>query len=295
MYTESMKKLRSSWRWYLLGLLALANILTWYVVVRESRQGELTVAFLDVGQGDSIYIEAPNGNQMLIDGGPDKKVLRALGKVMPFYDRSLDIVAVSHPHKDHIAGLDEVLRRYEVGAAMSSGTEHKTAEYDLWKKTLEAKGVQEIFGRRGMRVHLGGGAELEVLLPNQDVTHEEPHDGMLVMQLRYGETAIMLTGDMEAALENYLIAFDGPKLKSNLLKVGHHGSRTSSSLAFVGHVSPEYAVIQSGKDDSYGHPHPETVGTFKRLNIPMLLNEQLGTIVVTSDGNRMSVEERATH
>ena len=275
----------------MVALLVLSNLLTWYAVVRETHHGILTIAFLDVGQGDSIYIEAPNGNQMLIDGGPDKKLLRSLGAIMPFYDRSVDLIALSHPHKDHIAGLDELLQRYDVGAALSSGAEYKTAEHDLWKRLLREHAIEEIVGRRGMRINMGSGVSLDVLLPNQDVTHVKTvHDSMLVMQLHYGKTAVMLTGDMEEPLEHYLVVYDGARLKSDVLKVGHHGSHTSSSQAFVGSVAPTYAVIQSGVGNSYGHPHKETLATLEQFKIKLFRTDQLGTVTMHSDGNHVSFE-----
>ncbi len=278
------------WRFYVVSLLILGNLLTWYVVVRETRNGVLTVAFLDVGQGDGIYIEAPNGNQLLLDGGGDKTVLRSLGKVMPFYDRSIDLLAVSHPHKDHLAGLDEVLQRYDVGAVLSSGMQHGTAEYKLWGHLIEVQGKQEIIARRGMKINMGGGVVLDVLLPNQDVSQvKEVHDGMLVLQLHYGKTAVMFTGDMEEPFEKYLVAFNGATLKSDVLKVGHHGSRTSTSEAFLGYVAPTYAVISLGAKNEYGHPHKETLAILHRFQIPIFRTDERGTIVMKSDGERILV------
>lgn len=264
-------------------------MIVWYANFREDRADILTVAFLDVGQGDSIFIEAPNGNQLLLDGGPSKKVLESLGEVMPFYDRTIDALALSHPHSDHVAGLDEVLLRYLVGVAITSGTEGKSSEFILWESLLKNFGVEEVIARRGMRIDMGEGVYLDALLPSRDVYEETPHDGMLVFQLHYGKTAIMLTGDMEKSLEQYLLAFDGTKLKSDVLKAGHHGSKTSSSESFVGYVSPYYAVISSGKDNKYGHPNNETLDTFDRFKIETLRTDEKGTIIFESDGEKMTL------
>lgn len=285
------EKLKNSLKIYALIVLILANALVWYAVFREDRQGVLTVSFLDVGQGDSIFIDAPNGNQILLDGGPDKKVLRELSGVMPFYDREIDLLAFSHPHMDHITGLIDVLNRYSVAGFLSSGTKTQTPEYFAFRKYLEAQPpseIKEIIAERGMTVDLGDDVYLDVLLPVGDATNLEPHDGMMVTRLRYGNTAILFTGDMEQGLENYLVSLDGTKLKSDILKVGHHGSKTSTYESLLGNVSPKYAVISDGKNNSYHHPNPETLKRLTDFGIPILRTDESGTITFKSDGERIA-------
>lgn len=143
-----------------------AAVLVWYAVLAESRSG-LMVAFLDVGQGDAIFIQAENGNQILLDGGPNKSVLRQLSKIMPFYDRSIDMTISSHPHADHIAGLVEVLKRYDVGSAVEPGTNPNTPEYKEFKNLLSDKKIPHFYGRRGMRINLDKNLYLDILLPGR--------------------------------------------------------------------------------------------------------------------------------
>jgi len=131
MSKKAHPKRESYWRAYLIVFLFALNFFVWYTIFQESRQGALLVSFLDIGQGDAVFIEAPNGNQLLLDGGPDKSVLRALGKVMPFYDRSIDMLAVSHPHRDHLEGLNYILERYKVGVVVSSGTKSESTVPDI--------------------------------------------------------------------------------------------------------------------------------------------------------------------
>ncbi len=269
----------------ILGVFVLGNIFIWYVVFAEDRHDLLTVAVMDIGQGDSIFIDAPSGNQLLIDGGPNGKVLRALSGVMPFYDRSIDLLALSHPHADHVAGLVDVMRRYDVSAIVSSGTQHNTPEYESFQK-LNIKNYILI---RGQRINLGRGVILDVLLPDRDVTNVKPHDGMLVMKLTYGQTCVMLTGDMEDNLENYLLYLSGESLKCDVLKVGHHGSKTSTSQEFVGAVSPKFAVISSGAGNRYGHPHQETLDTLTKFNVETLRTDIVGTVIFKSDGQQVKV------
>lgn len=284
-----MDKLKS-FRWHFLALLFLATVFTWYVVYREDRHGIMTVAFLDVGQGDGIFVESPNGNQLLLDAGPDKKILRSLGEVMPFYDRSIDLLAISHPHLDHFGGLIYVIPRYDIGGFISSGTIHETSEFSVFKKSLASKNIKNIAVRRGAEIDMGDGVVLDVLLPDRDVENSKPHDGMLVMKLNYGKTSILLTGDMEENLENYLISLDGEQLQSQVLKVGHHGSHTSTGRNFLGYVSPDYAVISLGANNSYGHPHRETLESLEKFDVKTYRTDRDGTVIVKSDGESVIIK-----
>lgn len=277
---------------YLIIFLTVANVFIWYAVSRENREGILTVSFLDVGQGDAIFIDAPNGDQILIDGGPDKKVLRSLGGAIPFYDRSIDLLALTHPHADHLAGLLEVLPRYSVLGFLSSGTKAKTPEYFSLTNYLGTKrpsGMQEVVAKRGTKINLGDGAYIDVLLPITDVASSSPHDGMAVYRLVYGKTSFLFAGDMEKGMENYLVAADGAKLKSDVLKVGHHGSKNSTSEAFLGYVSPKYAVISVGVDNTYGHPAEETIIELEKFGAEVLRTDKLGTVTIKSDGEKISL------
>ena len=274
-----------------LFLLALFSgaVLVWYAVFAESRSG-LVVAFLDVGQGDAIFIQAENGNQVLLDGGPNKAALRQLPKLMPFYDRSIDMLISSHPDADHLSGLVEVLKRYDVGAIVEPGTGKNTPEYLEWKNLSENKKLVVFYGRRGMRINLDKNLYLEILLPAISAENLDVHTGMLVAKLVYGKTSYLLTGDMEKSLENYLVFIEGKKLKTDVLKVGHHGSRNSTSESLLGFSSSKYAIISVGKDNSYGHPHKETSDLLSRFGISVFRTDESGTIKIKSDGENMSIE-----
>jgi competence protein ComEC len=273
---------------FLLALFGLA-VLVWYAVFTESRSG-LLVAFLDVGQGDAIFIQAENGNQVLLDGGPNKAVLRQLSKIMPFYDRSIDMIINSHPHADHLTGLVEVLKRYKINSAVEPGTDPNTPEYREFENLLSDKKILHFYGKRGMKINLDKNLYLEVLLPNVDVKNLDPHAGMLVAKLVYGNTSYLLMGDAEKPLENYLVSLEGSRLKADVLKIGHHGSSKSTSEGLLGFSSPEYAVISVGKDNSYGHPHKETLEILNRFGIKILRTDELGTIKIKSDGINIALE-----
>ncbi len=285
-----MQSFRRNGKWYVLGVLCVATILIWYVVIREDRQGILTVAFLDIGQGDAIYIEAPNGNQMLIDGGPPKAILSALPRVMPFYDRSIDLILVTNPDKDHDSGFIDVLNSYTVGKEVEPGTNSPTATYAELEKTIAAHGVPKVLARRGMTIWLDKkrGVGFHILFPDRDVSKLTTNRGSIVGRLVYGATSVLFTGDSPQPIEHYLISLDGRKLASDVLKVGHHGSRTSTSPEFVGFVSPTYAVISDGAGNKYGHPHKETLDTLSRFGVKIFRTDLLGTIVMHSDGQTIS-------
>lgn len=281
-----MQKIREHLRWYILGLLFVSTIFIWYAAIREDRQGILKIAFLDIGQGDAIYLEAPDGNQMLIDGGPPKTILSALRKVMPFYDRSIDMILVTNPDKDHMGGFIDVLKSFKVGEVVEPGTASPSATYAELEKTIVASHVPKILARRGMTIWLDKkhGVGFHVLFPDRDVFGMATNDGSIVGKLIYGNTSVLFTGDSPEKIEHYLVTLDGKKLASDVLKVGHHGSRTSTSAEFVGFVSPAYAAISLGAGNSYGHPHKETLDTLNQFGVKIFRTDQMGTIVMKSDG-----------
>lgn len=285
-----MKSFKKNFKYYFVGLLFLLTLFVWYAVFAETRDG-LLIAFLDVGQGDAIFIEAPNGNQVLLDAGPNNKVLRELSKIMPFYDRSIDMLIESHPDKDHIGGFVEVLRRYNVGLAMEPGVRSKSAAYKELNNLIAKKNIRKILARRGMRVDFGDGVYLNILFPDRDLSNVNTNTASIIAKLVYGKTSFLLTGDSPKAIENYLVSIDGKRLKSDVLKVGHHGSRTSASELFFGYVSPRYAIILAGKNNRYGHPHKETIDLLNQFEIPILSTINLGTIKIKSDGEKLTVEK----
>lgn len=277
--------LRQNDKRYILGIFFLVNFFIWYALVAETTRAELAVSFLNAGQGDSILIEAPGGNQILIDGGSGKQVLRELGKVLPFYDHSINIILTTHPDKDHIGGLPEVLNRFKVDYFVEPGTESDTGAYKELEKIIDKKNIPKFIARRGMVIDLGRGVLLSVLSPYSDVTHlKQTNDASIIIKLTYGDTSVMLTGDAPEKIESRLVSLDGKNLKSDVLKVGHHGSRTSSGAAFLGYVNPGYAVISVGAKNSYGHPTQEVIDRLQKLKIKILRTDQDGTIVFKSNG-----------
>ena len=251
----------------------------------------LTVAFLDVGQGDAIFIETPDGVQVLIDGGPDSGVVRELSKQLPFFDKTIDVVLATHSDKDHIGGLIDVLERYQVETIIRTENKNDTEVAALFDTFQNTEGAEVYFARAGQQLQIGASTTLLILSPQGDPTDWESNTASIVAQLEYGESTFMLTGDAGVNIEEYLSETYGSLLQSDVLKLGHHGSRTSSGDIFLDTVSPRYAVVSAGAGNSYGHPHKEVVENLDERDIEILQTADLGTIVFKSDGKNIWIEE----
>src|SRR3990167_3826571 len=272
-------------RWHGVLILLCVNAVLFYGVWSETRTGILRVSFLNVGQGDAIFIESPAGIQILIDGGsPNKKVLFELGALMPFYDRSIDVVVATHPDEDHIGGLSDVLERYAVGVVLDSGLPRDTASFRRFEEIIKEKNIPYIQGARGERIYLGNDTYADILYPDRDLLGVEPNIASIIIKLTYGENTFLFTGDAPVSVEEYISQLEKDNLDVDVLKIGHHGSKTSTSETLLGLASPEYAVISVGKDNSYGHPHPDVLLRLKKFEIPILRTDESGTIVFTTDG-----------
>ncbi|MEK7627827.1 MAG: MBL fold metallo-hydrolase [Patescibacteria group bacterium] len=257
------KRLWVSWACVVLVALITVTILS----ISRDNGRYLRVSFLDVGQGDAIFIESPTGYQVLIDGGRDRSVLRELSREMHWYDRSIDLVIATHPDSDHISGLNDILDRYRVAEIFDSGVVHDAPAAISFRKKSQAEGARMSAPLRGQVVDIGGGAYIEILFPDRPVPHLETNTASIVVRVVYGATSFMLTGDSPQVIEEYLVYLDGSALQSTVLKAGHHGSRTSSSPQFVATVAPTYAVYSRGCDNSYGHPHKEVVAIFTQIGV----------------------------
>ncbi|HEY0948358.1 MAG TPA: ComEC/Rec2 family competence protein [Candidatus Paceibacterota bacterium] len=269
----------------LIALLAVGNAFL-FAFILWPQERALTVAFLDVGQGDAIYIESPTGVDLLIDGGKDRSAVRELPKIMGPLDRKIDIVLATHPDADHIGGLPEVLSRYRAGTILESGKAGDSSQADRLTASIrrEAGAVYGI-AKQGMRIHLGDGAYADVLFPEGNASQlRETNDASVVLRLVYGDSEFMLTGDAPSWVEGRLAQKYGTGLRSDVLKAGHHGSRTSSSDAFLAAVMPQTVVVSAGKDNPYGHPHPEVLESVREIGASVVSTAESGTIVFRSDG-----------
>lgn len=279
-----MSAIQKNFHLLVLSALAFAVVAVWQSVFAFGADKNLTVAFLDVGQGDAIFIETQNGNQMIIDGGPDRKVLQEIARLMPFGDRSIDVLVVTNPDKDHFAGFIEILGRYDVGVVIEPGTRPETEIYKEFQAVVAERGVERRIARRGMDVVLDDGVIFNVLFPDRDVSNWNTNDGSIVARLSYGATAVLFPGDATKLSEGIVGKLDGGFLKSDILKVGHHGSHTSTGAAFLSLVRPAYAVISAGAHNRYGHPHNEVISALNKSGAEIFVTAETGTLRFESDG-----------
>lgn len=291
---EEVSFYRKYLKWYfILGLLVIV-ILLLYAVFLKNTEGVLKFTVMDVGQGDSIYIESPTGVQIIVDGGPGNNLLKEIPKVLPWYDRSVDMIFVTNPDSDHYEGFIKFLDKYSVGGLVESGTTNSYSAFGVFQEKIKEKGITKTLARRGQTIDIGGGAYIQILFPDRNVSEVSPNTGSIVMKLVYGDTSVLLQGDSVASIEQYLLEIDGDYLNSDILKVGHHGSKTSSVKEYVEKVSPDYAVISAGSDNSYGHPHKEVIETLRDLNIKTITTCNNGAIYFESDGKDFVLKNRNT-
>lgn len=272
---------------YIFVTLSLINIFIWSFYFSVNQKGVMKIYFLDVGQGDAILIEAPNGKEILIDGGPDSGVLRELGRTMGFFDRTIDVVLATHPDQDHIGGLPFVLENYKVKNFIDSVADSGTNSYRELLSLVEEKDIETFYGMRGMVIILDqdNGVYLHVLYPiPDDFKVTETNNLSIVAKLVYGDTSVILTGDAPKMVESMLVSTDGSYLRSPILKVGHHGSKTSTSSSFVRDIDPTYAIVSAGKDNRYGHPNTETINILVKEGVEILETSKEGTIEFRSNG-----------
>jgi len=303
-------KMGNTQRKILLGIIlvfAFLNFLAWKEVFALAGPRYLEVTVFDIGQGDSIFIETPEGHQILIDGGPGSMVLGKLQQELPIWDRKLDMVILTHPDADHMMGLLHVLKKYQVDYVVWTGIMRSGAPYQEWLKILaehKKQGTKMVVAKKGQEITAGQVA-LQTLNPQEDLSGREfgssSNDTSVVLRLDYGKASFLLTGDISDKAEEKLVATasggvpsEGGKKQANIdtdvLKVAHHGSKYSTSEIFLGAVTPDIAVISAGRGNSYGHPTQEVLQKLEKFGIRTLRTDQQGNIKIISDGNNLTIK-----
>ncbi len=277
----------------ILACLLVLSIGVWTANFVTAPEKQLEVSFIDVGQGDAILIQTPSGQQILIDGGPDpERICLALGEKLPFWDRSIDMIVLTHPEEDHLAGLVEVLRRYEVGQVLEPGTHNESSIYEEWLNLIEEKGITRTIAQAGQQIDLGDGIRIEILHPQEELmegTGSDLNSNSVVLRLVWDKVSFLLTGDIGEEAERELLHQEG-ELESAVLKVAHHGSSTSTCEQFLRAVSPRVAVISVG-ENRFGHPSSEVIERLtEQVGNELYLTSERGTITLTTDGENLWVE-----
>ena len=265
-----------------LSLFSLVIIAVLSVVVFKAADfKEARVYFFNIGQGDGFLLRFPEGFNVLVDGGPDNSLLPKLGQTLPFYDKTIDLMILTHPHADHVLGLVEVLRRYKVKAVLANGILYGTSDYSAWLKEIQNHHIPFYAAAAGQH-YVFGNADFEVLFPVKSLLLTEPEDinaTSVVAQLHYKNTEALLMGDLETKGEAELVRLFGSELQSELLKVGHHGRDTRSAPDFLDLVKPGYAIIQVGRDNHLGLPSFRVIARLTRLKTRIFRNDFSGDIV----------------
>ncbi|MBA7619792.1 hypothetical protein ES703_27133 [subsurface metagenome] len=279
-------------KWVILPLLVVAILVS--VTAATMPDNKLHVSILNIGDGDAILISR-GSQQTLVDGGPDpNKICLELGKAMPFWDRTIELVVLTHPEADHVTGLVEVLHRYRVKQVLESSLENDTGIYKEWQRLIEEKEIKQTVAEAGQQIDLGHGIIMEVLHPQEELmegTGSDLNNNSIVLRLVKGEVSFLLTGDIEWEAEFELIARRA-NLGSTMLKVAHNGSATSTTPEFLAVASPQLAVISVGEDNPFGHPSHEVIDRLEEKLSPenIYRTDKHGTIEFITDGKRLWVK-----
>ncbi|MBI5700933.1 DNA internalization-related competence protein ComEC/Rec2 [Candidatus Saganbacteria bacterium] len=282
----------------LIGLL-FVGLFTWNIAVSPSSafaQNDLQISVIDVKQGDSIFIKSPSGKTMLIDGGPKFRNIDAGKKyIIPFLRKlgvnKLDIVVLTHSHEDHVGGLPAVLSEIPVGLVMDPGQAHTAKEYIEFLKLIDEKNIPYKAARAGDDFHLEELVTCEVLGPtNQFIEKSAFNNNSIVIRLSYKDFSMMLMGDCEKEGEEMILGKYSFIKPVNVLKVGHHGSNTASSIAFLNAIKPQDAIISVGAKNRYFHPHPSTLKKFEEIGTNVYRTDLNGTVTVDTDGEEYHIK-----
>lgn len=250
--------------------------------VRDSVKDKLVVHYIDVGQGDAELIQF-KGKNILIDAGPNDSREAFMTYLKRAGVKKLDYVIATHPHEDHIGNMDDVINEFEIGEFIAPKASANTKAFEWMLKNLKKKGLKITTAKAGLKLNLDKDINCEILAPNKD-NYEDTNDYSAVLKITYGNNKFLFTGDAEALSEKETLSA-GSDVSADVLKFGHHGSKTSSSKEFLNKVNPKIGIISCAKGNKYGHPHKQTLDKIKAMNMKIYRTDIDGTIILTSDGN----------
>lgn len=259
---------------------------------QEQKTALLKVHFIDVGQADCILIQAPTGQNMLIDAGHNADADTIVSYLNAQGVKKVDILVGTHPHEDHIGSLDTVINTFDIGKIYMPRVTHTTKTFEDVLLAVKNKGLKISTAKGGTSIDFSPDTKVEIVAPNSS-QYESLNNYSAVIKLTYGKTSFLFTGDAEDISENEMLTANYD-LKADVLKVGHHGSSSSSTRPFLKAVSPKYAVISVGKDNDYGHPHKETINRLFESGISVFRTDESGTIIFTTDGDKIEIEREVS-
>ncbi|KUK49745.1 MAG: Competence protein ComEC [Parcubacteria bacterium 33_209] len=268
--------------------LLVLNIVTFSIVFSLSSASDLQVIFFDVGQGDSIFIETPQKHQIIIDSGPNNKtLLEKVSSIMPYWDKTIDLIILSHTDSDHISGFFELLDNYVIENILWSGVSGDSSKSEKWEEMIEIEGANIIYSNNVDKIILGN-VVMDIISPDDYIIEKyskNKNDISVVSKMTYKNSSFLFTGDITSKVEKEIINED---IFSDVLKIAHHGSRHSTGDEFITKVNPLIAVIQVGKN-SYGHPTNDVLTRLSNFGIKVLRNDINGDIKISTDGNNYKI------
>lgn len=261
-----------------------------FLLSKNDSREKLEVIFFDIGQGDSALIQTPFGQDIVIDGGPDNSVLEKLGNNLGFFNNDIELMILTHPHSDHVTGLIEIIKRYDVEKIIYTGINYDSLVYKTFlEEARKEEGVQIIIADRKQRIILGDDLYLDILYPENDISkiiEDNVNNTSVVCRLVYGKNSFLFMGDAEH--EEELEIIDDGGLQSNVLKLAHHGSKTNNK-EFLDIISPEYTVISVGENNKFGHPYKGVINILNNIGTKVFRTDEYGDIIFFSDGVELEV------
>ena len=250
----------------------------------------LAVNFLDVGQGDSEFIQLPNGECMLIDAGISESASKIASKITELGYEKIDYLIATHPHADHIGGMQKIVENFEIGEIYMPRASTNTKTFENLLQAISDKGLSINTAKAGKVIFDSDDLKIEFIAPISD-SYKDLNNYSAVVRLQYGNSVFLFTGDAEGLAENEMLnAYSKSVLKADVLKVGHHGSNTASSADFINAVLPKYAVIEVGEGNSYRHPHEESIRNLNAVGAEILRTDTNGNITIVSDKMSITVQ-----
>lgn len=255
---------------------------------QKTENGQLCIKYIDVGQGDSEFIMLPNGETILIDAGEKGSGKKVVSAIKDMSVDKIDYLIATHPHADHIGGMPEVIDSFDIGKVYMPRADYSSKTYLTVLEKIDEKNLKITAVKTGTNVISSDELSAEFIAPASG-KYNSLNDFSAVLKLTYGDTSFLFTGDAEANSEQEMLE-SGFDLSADILKVGHHGSDTSSSEKFLDAVSPEYAVISCGLNNDYSHPSENTLDKLSAINTKVFRTDKMGTITVYSDGHTINIE-----
>ena len=260
-------EVKKSHKLVLIFILSCLNVYFTQLLFAQNRP---YVLFANVGEGDAELVRTKYNQVVLIDGGPNAKILEVLGRRLPYWQRTIDLLILTHPHSDHISGQIEVLKRYDVDLVLWNGIGSDSAEFHEWESLIKQKGIKRLVIKRGSRIVLNEANKMLVLWPDgRDFSQKEINDSSLIIKLDTSADDFLFTGDVSASVLEKL----GGDIRAEVLKVPHHGSKSGLNVEVIDKIKPQKAVIEVGKN-SYGHPSKEIIGLLRSFGATVILTQE---------------------